>query len=341
VDLAPHCDARQAAAAALMRVFMNFSEVRGPYGGANSFLRALSHAFRERGMKITSDPAAAFDVALLNALTAGLDRNTVERLADRGKPLVHRKVGYRASGSPDMRSVSDGIVYGDRVQVEFTPYLTHTVFQSAYSRDVFLQSGFDGPYTVIHNGADERVFNRSVRSWRFGRTRERAYWDGAQPLRVVVSTWSTDENKGFEDYRTIDRSFVGRRDVELSLVGRIPSGERFESFRIRPPRRRQALAALLKQQHVVLQLARHETCSNALIEGINCGLPAVYLDSGANLEVASRYGTPYEGDLDAALARIHESYSEIVGRIAVNPYRISLVTAKYLDVLQRACEGET
>jgi hypothetical protein len=323
-----------------MRVFMNFAEVRRPYGGANAFLRALRDEFSRRGVKTITDPRARFDVALLNALTNGLDLHVVERLANGGKPLVHRKVGYRVSGSPEMRRISDGVVYGDQLQIGFTPYVTHTIFQSVYSRDVFVGSGFDGPHTVVHNGVDEHVFNRSVRRWRFGPQRERGFWTGREPLRVVVSTWSTDENKGFPDYRAIDKHFVGRRDVELTLVGRVPDGENFTSFEILPPRRRNALATVLKRQHVLLQLARYETCSNALIEGINCGLPAVYLDSGSNAEVASRYGVPYEGDLDAALEQIRTSYREIVKSIPENPYRISLVATEYLALLDRVCEEQ-
>jgi glycosyltransferase involved in cell wall biosynthesis len=317
-----------------MLVYMNFTEVRGPYGGANAFLRALRGALAQRGVRTTNDLAAKFDLAFLNALTDDLDLARVQRVAATGRPVVHRKVGYRVSGSPEMRAVEDGVVHGDRVQIEFTPHVAHTVFQSEYSRDVFLASGFDGPFSVIPNGVDESLFNLDVKR-PFRAPRLRSFWNGSEPLRVVVSTWSTDENKGFPDYREIDARFAGRRDVELTLIGRVPSGTRFQTFRVVPPQRRRALAARLKEQHVLLQLARFETCSNALIEGINTGLPVVYLDSGANREMAAAYGEVYEGDLDDALERLSPRYEEIVGRIPANPYRISLVVDRYLELFER------
>ncbi|HWH05326.1 MAG TPA: hypothetical protein VNT23_02680 [Gaiellaceae bacterium] len=316
-----------------MRVFVNFTEHRGPYGGANSFLRTLCRALRARGVHVSHDLREDVDVALLNALTDDIDVAFVREIARRGIPIVHRKVGYRASGSPELRAVRDGVVEGDRRQLEFGEYVTHTIFQSRYSRDVFVAAGFEGPATVIHNGVDEAVFRTTERSWLRGE-RVRRYWDGREPLRVVVSTWSTDPNKGFSEYERISAAFGGRSDVQLALVGRTPSGAALDAFTLVPARTAVPLARYLRRQHVLLQLARHETCSNALIEGINCGLPVVYLDSGSNAELAGGYGVEYEGDLEDALGAIRKRYSSLVERCAANPYRASLVVEEYLAVLR-------
>jgi glycosyltransferase involved in cell wall biosynthesis len=317
-----------------VRVYLNFTEQRGPYGGANSFLRTLSKALRGAGVTVTHDVAERVDVALLNALTNGIDLEFVRGLAERGTPIVHRKVGYRVSGSPEMRAVTEGVVHGDALQVAFTPYLAHTIFQSEYSRGVFVASGFDGPATVIHNGVDEDVFN--LRERRLFGSRERRFWDGREPLRVVISTWSDDENKGFADYRAIDAALGSPEDVQLTLVGRVPAGTEFAHIRHVGPRGVGALARFLKRQHVLLQLARYETCSNALLEGMNCGLPPVYLDSGSNAELADGYGVRYEGDFDAAVDAARAGYFEFVERLRTNPYRISQVLPRYLRVLEAA-----
>lgn len=313
-----------------MRIYANFTEVRGPYGGANAFLRTLVRALEARGVKIVTGTWRRFDLALVNALTNDMSLARLERIAARGKPVVHRKVGYRVSGSPEMRRVVDGVVWGDRLQIEFTPHVAHTVFQSAYSRDVFLEGGFEGPYTVIHNGVDERRFHPVGHE----------YWKGSEPIRMVISTWSTDENKGFGDYRRIDAEVTGRRDLRLTLVGRVPEGTRFRTIRVVPPLPESDLARELRSHHVLLQLARYETCSNALIEGINCGLPAVYLDSGSNREVAEPYGVEYRGSLIEALDGLRPRYAEIVERIPSNPFRISLVVERYLDLFERILSGD-
>jgi glycosyltransferase involved in cell wall biosynthesis len=321
-----------------MRVFLNVEPRRGAYGGANAFLRTLTGELRRRGVSFTSDPAGHVDVALVNALTGGIGVDDVRRLAERGVPVVHRKTGYRGRGAPGLRAVVGGVVLGDAHQIAFSPYLRHTIFQSGYSRDVFVGSGFAGRYSIVPNGVDEAVFNREPGRGLL-RAGPREQWRAGEPVRVVVSTWSTDQTKGFRLYREIDAALAGSRAVRLELVGRLPAGTRLETFRVHRARGPADLAALLKRQHVLLHLTEHESCSNALIEGINCGLPAVYLDSGANDEVAHDYGVRWEDDLLEALGRLLPRYGEIVARIPDNPYRISLVAGRYLEILKSVAQG--
>lgn len=321
-----------------MRVLVNFAPRSGPYGGANSFLRTLLGELEGRGVEFVRDPAEPADVALLNALTEGLDLAQVRAIAERGIPIAHRKTGYRGRGVPEFRAEVDGVVVGDALQVEFDPYVAHSIFQSGYSRDVFLASGFSGAHTVQPNGVDPALFN-TVRASRFRGPRPRAWWRPGERLRVVISTWSTDDSKGFPHYRELDRSLDGRDDVEVTLIGRVPNGVRFGSIRVVAPKAAPKLAALLKEQHVLLQLTSWESCSNALLEGINCGLPAIYLDSGANDEIGSPYGVAWGGALDEALERLLPCYEEIVGRIPANPYRIGLVADRYLAVLEAVAAG--
>jgi glycosyltransferase involved in cell wall biosynthesis len=233
-----------------------------------------------------------------------------------------------------MRARENGVVRGDRLQIEFSPYVTHSVFQSEYSRSVFLEAGFAGDHTVIHNGVDEDVFNLSQSRF-LRRSRLRDFWDGREPLRLVVSTWSTDENKGFPEYRRIDEELAGRTDVRIALVGRVPEGVGFRTFKVLPARPASALARVLRESHVLLQLARYETGSNALIEGINCGLPVIYLDSGSNAEIAADYGVEYRGDIAVALDAMRDRYRDVVGRIPSNPYRVRLVVDRYLELFER------
>jgi glycosyltransferase involved in cell wall biosynthesis len=303
---------------------MNFREVRGPYGGANSFLVTLRRGLEERGIKVVTQRWRRFDVALVNALTNDIDLEFVRRLADRGRPLVHRKVGYRVSGSSDMRAVENGVVHGDGLQIAFTPYLAHTVFQSEYSRNVFLSEGFEGPHTVIYNGADTRIYNATGH----------VQWRRGEPLKLIASSWSPDPNKGYTDYAEVDAALVGRDDVRFAFVGPGRDGFRLTNGTMYPPRARTELAALLREHHVLLHFARYETCSNALIEGLNCGLPAVYVDSGSNRELAADFGVVYDGDIGRSLNELLPRYDEFVARLPTNPFRIDVVVPRYIEVLE-------
>jgi hypothetical protein len=157
----------------------------------------------------------------------------------------------------------------------------------------------------------------------------------------VISTWSPDPNKGFPEYERIDGLINGRDDLQITLVGNTPADCRFRNIRVVPPQPHRKLARILKQHHAMLTLARQETCSNALLEGLNCGLPIIYLDSGANKECAAPYGVEYKGDIFAAVAEVKDRYREIVGRIPDNPYRVSLVADRYLALFNAVLEGRS
>jgi hypothetical protein len=163
----------------------------------------------------------------------------------------------------------------------------------------------------------------------------RPFWDGQSPLRVIISTWSKSYNKGFHYYRDIDRSLGGKQDVELTLVGRKPDDLSFKYCRVCGPLAHPQLAELLKQHHVLLQLSQGESCSNAMIEGINCGLPVIYLNHAANKEIGGKYGVEFQGDFFAAVERLKADYHALVEQTMINPYRISLVARHYLYLLYR------
>lgn len=299
----------------------------GAYGGANAFMRSLFDALRARGHRFVDDPVRA-DVALLNALSDGLDLDRVKRIADLGVPIVHRRVGYIVSGSPEMRAAPDGVPHGDRLQAAFDPYVRLAVFQSEYGRRVFERAGFTGAGAVVYNGVDERIFAPVARGWRswFERSR-RVRLRGR--LRLVISTWSTDPNKGFDDYMRLDALLGDLPGISTSLVGRWPESFAPRQIRRVPPLRPHALARFLRAQDALLTFSRFETCSNALIEGLNCGLPALYLDSGSNAELAAPYGVAWSGDFARDVAALDANYDAFTSALPDNPFRMSLVAPVY------------
>lgn len=323
-----------------MRVFMNFSESRGLSGGAHSFLRALRRELKKKGIVFTNRVDGDFDVALLNALTNRLDIGMVKRIHEKGRPIIHRKVGYSVSGSEAMRQVVSGVVEGDRRQIEFSSYITHTVFQSEYSRDVFFSEGFRGPYTLIANGADKDTFNRMVRPKIFGWSRQRrGYRQGSSGFRFAIVTWSKDMNKGFDDYKLFDQALDEMPDVEIWFIGRKPSNIKFKNIRVFRPRRHTSLAKKLKQCDGFIQMARNETCSNALLEGICCGLPVIFKDSGSTSQFASRYGVEYKGDPQGSMRELMYGHELLVRDIDDFPYSIQESANKYFELLNEVLGG--
>lgn len=324
-----------------MRVFLNATLTRGPYGGANSFLRTLTEALRARGAVVVHDLDAGFDVALVNGLTDGFGLAEVSRIHARGIPIVHRKVGYRERGSAELRREVDGVVTGDRLQIEFEPHLFATVFQSRYSYDGFRASGWEGSrFEIIPNGVDPAIFSLWQPPRFFWQSPvRRSFWAPGQIFKFAISTWSADESKGFRLFREIDRALKGRRDISVSFAGRTPAGTTFRNIRVSPPMRAPKLASFLRRHHGYLAFSEHDTCSNALLEAISCGLQVIYLDSGSHREFAADVGVAFEGDFDVAVDKLRQGYAERLARWDHPLFDINPVADRYLALLRQALEA--
>jgi len=324
-----------------MQVLMNFREAIWLSGGANSFLSSLRRRLRQDGIKFVSQPQKGFDIALLNALTDGLNLECLKAIHAYGKPVVHRKVGYVVSGSTQMRAVKDGVVLGDQLQIEMSPYIHHSIFQSNYSSETFAAEGFIGESSIITNGVDTNIFNQSVSCgmWGLGKRSRRSYWDGHSTFRLAISTWSKDPAKGFDEYLRFDEALKGIGNVEIWFIGRHPPDVRFRNIRCFGARGHRRLAKLLRNCHGFIQMARSETCSNAMLEAINCGLPVIYLNSGSAKELASNYGVEYCNDPAVSISNLQTQYKELSRRTIDNPYSIERAAKEYLklihDVLRR------
>jgi glycosyltransferase involved in cell wall biosynthesis len=324
-----------------MRVLMNFCETRGLSGGANSFLSSLRRYLRRRGVRFVSNPAEGFDIALLNALTEGLSLAQVKNIYTFGKPIIHRKVGYVVSGSEEMRAVRGGVVCGDKLQIDMSPYVCHSVFQSRYSFSAFERQGFIGKNSVIINGVDTNVFNaygkRSILNNCTFKLRK--FWDGSSAFRLAITTWSTDPAKGFEDYLQFDAALDELPEVKIWFIGRKPNWVKFRNIRCFAACSHSRLPSLLRQCHGFIQMARLETCSNAMLEAISCGLPVIYQNSGSAKEIANDYGVEYSGNPVAAIRELQRLYHFLSTRTLTHPYSIESAGESYLSLFNKVRYG--
>jgi len=291
-----------------------------PYGGGNQFLSGLSSELRHRGLTIENNRISVSTRACLyNSFNFDFER--LRRFARRHARLVHRVDGPIGV----YRGRDDGI---DRRIWQINHDIAHaTVFQSHYSlrRHQELGLTFANP-TVIHNAADPTIFNATARP-AFSRSR---------PTRLIATSWSDNPHKGFETYAWLEQQLDWRR-FEFTFVGRSPV--RFEKIRTIPPVQTPEVARLLREHDIFITASRHESCSNSLIEALSCGLPAVYVESGSNAELAGDAGFAFteRDQISGLLDRLVDEY-EARQRAIVAP-SLSAVADRYLEVLGLGVHG--
>jgi glycosyltransferase involved in cell wall biosynthesis len=292
-------------------VFHEF--VRPPAGGGNQFLLALIGELERRGFRIERNVISGGTRAcLFNSYNFGFDR--LARFARAGCRMVHRVDGpigvYR--GSDDGTDAAIWEINGRLAAA--------TVFQSRYSLEKHRELGmeFVSP-TVIHNAVDPEIFFPAS-----------AASDLGPQLRLISVSWSENANKGGEVYAWLDER-LNRGRYAYTFVGRtlfpLPKGETI------PPVSTLELARLLRQHDVLVTASRHESCPNHVIEALACGLPVVYLESGATSEVVGVAGLPFcdRDELPNLLERVRREYAAL--RAAVSVPTIEEVADRYLRVL--------
>ena len=296
-----------------LAVFHDF--VPAPWGGGSQFLVALVKEIRSMGFVVEVNRlSASTGSCLVNSFN--FDADLFRHLRHEGVRVIHRVDGPVGA----YRGFDDGT--DERVEHINHEFANGTVFQSTYSLNTHaeMRLRMAEPHFVIRNAADPVIFNMLDRSMS----------SPAGKLRLISSSWSNNPNKGFEVYQWLDDHLDWNR-FEYTFVGRSPVELR--RIKMVPPVGSRQLADLLKQHDVYVTASRNDPCSNALIEALSCGLPALYLRSGGHPEIVGEAGLGFDSPEEAPLLleRLASDYLSFQDQIHVPG--IHDVAAAYLEAL--------
>jgi glycosyltransferase involved in cell wall biosynthesis len=309
-------DARVATArGADLAVFHDFA--RPPAGGANQTLRALLGELGRRGVSIEYGAASAMTKAVLfNSFN--FDVRRLEWFAPRipeSCRMVHR-VGavtslYRGYDDGTDARVADL----NRRLADVTIAISHATVGMYRSIGIDLVDP-----RVVYNAVDPAIFH----------PRERAVFDRARRTRLIAVSWSDNPRKGGPVYRWLDSTLDPNR-YELTFVGN--TSESFDHAQHVPPVPSHELAELLRRHDVFITATEHDAYSNALVEALSCGLPAVFLDSGGSREAVKGAGFGYSDrdEIPDLLDRLRDEYEERQASISLPS--LEEIADAYLDVL--------
>jgi glycosyltransferase involved in cell wall biosynthesis len=280
-----------------------------PYGGSNQFLLALRSELERRGLRVSDGrlPRRARSV-LLHAY-----------LVD-GTPPAGARVVHRVDGPIQLyRSADDG---ADRRIADLNSRLADvTVFQSRYSLDAHRELGIElREPVVVPNAVDPGIFHPPAEQEPLAGRR----------VRVVATSWSDNPRKGGDTYAWLAAS-IDRARYELTFVGR--ASRPVEADHVLAPLPSRELAEVLRRQDLYVTASLHDPCSNALLEALACGLPALYIRSGGHAELVGDAGLGFDEreELPGLLDRLVRELDERRGAIRVP--RLAEVADRYLAAL--------
>jgi glycosyltransferase involved in cell wall biosynthesis len=286
-----------------------------PYGGGNQFLLALVAEFERRSLALEVNRLSGGTPALLyNSFNFDFPR--LKRFAREGVRMVHRVDGPIGA----YRGFDDGT---DSRIVKINQELAiATVVQSTYSLEKHRELGLElrNP-VVIHNSVDPQIFHPSaMRDPLPGR-----------PLRVIATSWSDNPRKGVDVLEWLDRN-LDLDSYELTFAGRTQA--KLERIRVVGALSSEPLAELMRAHDVYLAASRDDPCSNALLEGLACGLPAAFRRSGGHPELVGEAGLGFDDpeELPGVLARLAAELD--ARRAAIRVPALADVADRYLAVLR-------
>jgi glycosyltransferase involved in cell wall biosynthesis len=290
---------------------------KAPAGGAHQSLRALVRECVARGVLVQDNVLSpGTHACLFNSFNFDADR--LRLFATKaGEPRMVHRVGAVTSL---YRGFDDGT--DARVHALNRDLATATIAISQATIDMYREIGIElvDPQ-VIHNPCDPQIFHANGRI-PFSRRRR---------IRVVAVSWSPNPKKGGPVYRWLEDRIDSNR-YEFTFVGN--STTRFAHLRHEPPMTPHDLAAFLRQQDIFLTATEHDAYSNALVEALSCGLPAIYLDSGGSGEAVKDAGFGFHDreEIPMLLDRLVDEYEE--RQAAISLPSLSEIVDRYLEVLE-------
>ena len=309
-----------------MKIAINYQVQDGPWGGGNRFVANLVNALTLRGDTVTTmlsgndiDLILMVDPRWRNPATTFGPGSILRHLAFRNSKAI---ILHRINECDERKGTT-----GLNSQLKRANYVAdHTVFVAEWlRRDLPVwKDKLDYNSSVILNGADTKIFH----------PRGHRPWNGIEPLKLVTHHWGGNWMKGFDIYQKIDTMLDDpkwRDRISFTYIGNLPSGFTFRNARHVSPLDGPALAKRLRAQHVYVTASRFEPGSNHQNEGALCGLPVLYINSGALPEYCHGFGIMFEpATFEPALEKMLSEYEHQQLRNADYPHTASRTTEQYI-----------
>lgn len=259
-----------------------------PQGGMTTFMRNWKRWLLANGFAVTHDIRDDYDFLFLNSW-----KTPWFEIMRARKRLPGLKVIHRLDGSS--LEYGRGLA-GDVAQANANYLADVSIFQSQFARDSLLVRNaiahLDGP--VILNPVDLTEFKPSSKKVKRDRP------------RIAIVAYSKNRQKGTWRLQELAAECP---NFDFLAIGRFPPFRGRENIVELGEVRGKDLVEALQSCDVLLQLSRNDACPNVVIEGLACGLPVVFLNSGGVPEIVGDAGKAVDEN------SVPEGLTDVIGNL--------------------------
>ena len=315
-----------------MKIAIGYKLKSSSWGGGNQFANSLVKACLKEGNQITFDlKDKNIDIILLTdprshneSITFGsLDIILYLIFINKKAIVIHRinECDERKNTSHMNKLLKLSNYCAD-----------YNIFIASWLKDLDLVQK-NKPSRVILNGGDRTIFKNYNNN----------FWDGSSPIKIVTHHWSPHKMKGFHVYRKLDmllNSPEWKDKIEFTYIGNLPKGFNFKNSKHILPINGKELGMELSKHHIYLSASINEPAGMHHIEGILCGLPIIFRNSGALPEYCKNYGISFEDeDFIPGLDYMIKNYKKYKSNIHSYPNNSDKMTKEYLNLFSELLQN--
>lgn len=307
-----------------MKVSIGTNIVEGPWGGGNLFAINLKKYLTLSGHKVVFD----LDDDDIDIILMTEPRKTSESSAFTHVDILkyisfvneNVIVVHRINECDERKNTN----FVNQYLIEANIIADGTVFVSTWLKNLFLNQGLSNKQThIILSGADKNIFNKDLNS----------KWDKDSKIKLVTHHWGANWNKGFEIYKFLDEILSKKEykeKIEFIYIGNLPKKFKFKNSIHIEPTSGNTLSNEIKKNHIYLTASINEPSGNHHIEGAQCGLPLLYLESGGTPEYAKGYGVSFEpNNFEEKLNYLIDNYDTYYEKVKLYPNNSDLMCQEY------------
>jgi len=310
-----------------MKISIGTNIKEGPWGGGNLFAINLSEYLQKNNHKVVNNLYDNdIDLILITEPRRTSESSAYTHLDVQNYIKYSNKdvlVAHRINECNERKNTK----YVNKYLIEANKTADFTVFVSRWLKNLYLEQGIGATDNhVIYAGANKTIFNNKG----FDK------WDKKGKLKIVTHHWGANWNKGFEIYNQLDELLdetFWKEKIEFMYIGNLPKGFHFKNVDVVSPLSGEPLAEKIKENNVYITGSLFEPSGNHHIEGAQCGLPVLYLDSGGTPEYSNNYGLVFtKHNLPEKLKEIMNNYDLYFERMKQYPFDSDKMCSEYEDL---------
>ena len=319
-----------------MKISIGTNIKEGPWGGGNLFAKNLKNHLENSGHTVVDNlNDSDIDLILITeprktSESSAFTNYDVEKYL---KYVKHDTIVVHRINECDERKDTDFV---NKFMIKANEIADFTIFVSSWLQNLYQDQGLNTENSlVIKAGADESIFNSF----------NKKTWIEGSKFKIVTHHWGANWNKGFDVYKLLDNLLdkkEWKNNLEFTYIGNLPKKFSFKNTTHLQPTQGHDLAEKLKNNHIYLTASINEPSGNHHIEGAQCGLPLLFIDSGGIPEYCDGYGVKFTHEnFVIKLKEMIDQFPKYLDSVKNYPNNASIMSREYEQLFMSLLKNKT